>query len=682
VPNQTEAAVNKLAAAQTIQFDFFRRFLGLLSMLNALGGDRRFLSYEEICALYDKDEAWTEEPESLFSRVLANRVENPARHSSNRSMLDIEPEYSIPRDNFAALFGKTFRQTGLFDYRVTPRSTSAIALGAQLDRVLQRRVRFILDHPQIGSSSQAPHLREQDLPEETSLQAAVPESQEPLPQENLGGLVHAAVGDFQEAGLTFTPVLVARLVASLIAKRFVILTGLSGSGKTKLAQAFAAWLSPPWLDAPTAFEVGDIVKADRIQYRVTAADKISVEFAGEQDTLVALPLSLIREWVGQIEANGFTRDTTARTIRDAVSQKSAYSTQLSSFETHLKAAAFHLLDQATRQSPVKLYEIVSVGPDWTSREASFGYVDALNDGKFIRSTPIVDLILKAISTPDVPLFLILDEMNLSHVERYFADFLSAAESHENMFIHGGQADIDGVPASVPWPMNLFVIGTVNVDETTYSFSPKVLDRANTIEFRVGPQEIQNFLASGNPGPALAKIGGAGARFSTAFMQAVAAPRLATDDDSKIQVELNLLFEILHGQGEEFGFRTAKEITRFFGAYKALWPSDETMYAALDAQVFQKLLPKLNGTRRHLEGLLCSLASYCSQPRIWSVQGELENREDLRATAMRASKLTDASLHPLTPASSLTGGILPLSHLKIVRMLAKLDADGFASFAEA
>ena len=66
-------------------------------------------------------------------------------------------------------------------------------------------------------------------------------------------------------------------------------------------------------------------------------------------------------------------------------------------------------------------------------------------------------------------------MNLSHVERYFADFLSAIESYEEIPLYGNNESLN-------LPDNLFTIGTVNVDETTYMFSPKVLDRANTIEF--------------------------------------------------------------------------------------------------------------------------------------------------------------------------------------------------------
>src|SRR5699024_10918316 len=80
----------------------------------------------------------------------------------------------------------------------------------------------------------------------------------------------------------------------------------------------------------------------------------------------------------------------------------------------------------------------------------------------------------------------------SRVERYFADFLSAMESNEQIPLYSGK-ERNGVPNTLSLPSNLFIIGTVNVDETTSMFSPKVLDRANTIEFRVAKNEMSNFL---------------------------------------------------------------------------------------------------------------------------------------------------------------------------------------------
>ncbi len=132
--------------------------------------------------------------------------------------------------------------------------------------------------------------------------------------------------------------------------------------------------------------------------------------------------------------------------------------------------------------------------------------------------PALELIRHALEPANaaVPHFLILDEMNLSHVERYFADLLSAIESGEEIPLYEGnerRANGEVVPRRLRLPDNLFVIGTVNVDETTYMFSPKVLDRANVIEFRMEPDEMAAFCASPKA-PRLEELDGKGAAFGT------------------------------------------------------------------------------------------------------------------------------------------------------------------------
>lgn len=92
----------------------------------------------------------------------------------------------------------------------------------------------------------------------------------------------------------------------------------------------------------------------------------------------------------------------------------------------------------------------------------------------------------------MPYFIMLDEMNLAHVEYYFADFLSILESgrYENGFtrdsvkLHNEERveKEQGIPKEIKIPPNIYIIETVNIDETTYMFSPKVLDRAFAIEF--------------------------------------------------------------------------------------------------------------------------------------------------------------------------------------------------------
>ena len=128
-----------------------------------------------------------------------------------------------------------------------------------------------------------------------------------------------------------------------------------------------------------------------------------------------------------------------------------------------------------------------------ARKSIFGYEDALRTSASGAPVWFVpkrsSLFFCAANDPDHPYLLILDEMNLAHVERYFSDFLSGVESRRPVLPDlvfdqpSRQWVLRDVEAQrLPLPRNLFVVGTVNVDETTYMFSPKVLDRAFTFEF--------------------------------------------------------------------------------------------------------------------------------------------------------------------------------------------------------
>jgi len=315
-----------------------------------------------------------------------------------------------------------------------------------------------------------------------------------------------------QAGLRVSDGLLLRFAASLLAKRFLILTGLSGSGKTKLAHAFAAWIT----------------------------------------------------------------------------------------ETE---------DQ---------YRLVAVGADWTTNENVVGYQDALQTGIYRKpSNGALDVILRAKNNPAHPYFLILDEMNLSHVERYFADILSAVESGEEIALHSAAESLKTseddplpVPPKLRLPDNLFIVGTVNVDETTYMFSPKVLDRANVIEFRATAGDIAAFLDAPSKVD-MDALASKGAAFGPAFVaEAGAAAQLDGATAADLKARLTEIFDALAPIGAEFGFRTAHEITRFTHFHAKLSGGGWQFKDALDAQVLQKLMPKLHGSERRLGPVLKALEAFC------------------------------------------------------------------------
>ena len=260
--------------------------------------------------------------------------------------------------------------------------------------------------------------------------------------------------------------------------------------------------------------------------------------------------------------------------------------------------------------------VVSVGADWTNREPLLGFPNALQPDKYVKpESGVLDLLIEANreENADKPFFLILDEMNMSYVERYFADFLSAMESKEKISLWNSDTDsdkvIDGVPQRIELPKNLFIIGTINVDETTYMFSPKVLDRANVIEFKISSKEMGTFLQEMREidrDSIISKAAGMGADFV-----AKACKKDLAQDDEAVKM-LQKFFDELKNVNAEFGYRSATEIFRFICQAKANDDTERKMTdeEILDAAIVQKLLPKLHGSRKKLEPVLAQLWKLC------------------------------------------------------------------------
>lgn len=358
------------------------------------------------------------------------------------------------------------------------------------------------------------------------------------------------------ANLVFDDKLLARYVASLLTKPFVILTGLSGSGKTKLAQAFAQWICQ-----------------DENQYC-----------------------------------------------------------------------------------------ILPIGADWTNREPILGYPNALKQGDYVKpDNRVLDVICEANKNPDLPYFVILDEMNLSHVERYFADFLSAMESGEAITLFPEGVSQNGVPANLRLPQNLFIVGTVNIDETTYMFSPKVLDRANTIEFRVSKEEIKQFFAISQDLD-LNNLKAKGRDMAKNFVELSKNRQFANGETKLVAQTITSFFDHLKKAGAEFGFRTSSEIIRLINQLSIVEPT-LSLNEKLDVGIMQKLLPKLHGSRRKLCPILLTLGKLCVTDKINSIEKEVFDLEDYNYNDADKTKY-------------------PISLEKIVRMYRGAVDNGYTSYAEA
>lgn len=307
-----------------------------------------------------------------------------------------------------------------------------------------------------------------------------------------------------------------------------------------------------------------------------------------------------------------------------------------------------------------------------------GYPNGL-DGETYVSTPALDLILRAQARRDLPHFLILDEMNLSHVERYFADILSAIESGESITLHGDRerkANGRVVPQTISVPENVFIVGTVNIDESTYMFSPKVLDRANVIEFRMESNELKSFLADPRK-PELGKLNAQGRNFGKPFADSARSLTMLPEAWKELfEAETLLFFEAMNPHGAEFGYRVAHEAARFVHFFDLLTelPQDDGGFRkAFDCVIVQKFLPKLHGSRAKLGPLLKTLWYLC-------VSESSARGEDPLGMARQAARSTEKKAEPTVSVPD--SAPYPISAEKIARMWQLLNENGFASFAEA
>ena len=252
------------------------------------------------------------------------------------------------------------------------------------------------------------------------------------------------------------------------------------------------------------------------------------------------------------------------------------------------------------------YKIIPVGANWTENRHILGYFNIIKNKP--QYTPAYYLI-KHSQDNQYPHFLILDEMNLSHVERYFADFLSAIESNENIPMQGKN--------ELKIPSNLFIIGTVNLDETTYMFSPKVLDRANTIEFKTYPANnyMTNKFDDEAPQGNIKYLKDVLSDLEIREMSIQDLEKVFDNDEfwNELSNEIFKFQEILKEANFDFGFRVINEITCFMAvAYKyENKPENWTNWKRyFDAQIKQKMLPKIHGSQKLIGETLDKLLEAC------------------------------------------------------------------------
>lgn len=314
----------------------------------------------------------------------------------------------------------------------------------------------------------------------------------------------------------------------------------------------------------------------------------------------------------------------------------------------------------------KRFTLIPVKPDWSDGTELLGYRNI--ESKF---TPgiITSVAYEAMRHPDKPYFICLDEMNLARVEYYFSDILSLMETRklnndgeiitENLLkeVQFGNGDIEARDkyGDVYIPENLYIVGTVNMDETTFPFSKKVLDRANTIEFNKVNLKY-NFDVVLDRTEIEERV------YSNEFLKSnyLKISQCKDNKDIVIKVidELIKINDILEEYNQHFGFRVRDEIV-FYMIY-AVKNSIMDFDKAMDYCIIQKILPKINGSNSDVLEILVKIFNILNYSKI--------NVEDY---------LDESTLKEMAKKSKESN--YKLSSEKLLYMIRRFVKDGFTTF---
>lgn len=465
-----------------------------------------------------------------------------------------------------------------------------------------------------------------------------------------------------ERGFFFPHEVVSRYLVSLSTNPFVLFSGISGTGKTKLALlaaeyfAYAPGTRAFRMERPVDTETTFFVEIDRDTLRSGTLTPTRPQFdyfnvpTGSTDTFTVNITNILgaqgdMTFRANNQIYGGRKHLTVGvpvTVRRSFEETGVNVGDYLKFEIleefkRFKVSLFRPERQTVEELPPHRYAFISVRPEWDDHTALLGSFDETLET--YRRTPMLELLLRArreeleaerLKRSPAPYFVILDEMNIAKIEHYFSDFLSAFESRrydadgtirqETMNLHTADArmltwrDEQGVEYEIPQrlaiPTNVLITGTVNDDESTYRLSPKVLDRANTMEFSAVDFDAFLGLAEEDlaespfeiPAEVTKKLDlgvlDLPSQSESQRMRDALAPLLAVN-------------MVLAPMNMHFGYRVLNDAAAFVAnAHKLIGQTQEVTDAAIDIQILQKVLPKLFNITDDRNGILATLAYVC------------------------------------------------------------------------
>jgi hypothetical protein len=531
---------------------------------------------------------------------------------------------------------------------------------------------------------------------------------------------------YEDLGFNFDRGLLTSYCLSLRTKPFVILSGISGTGKTKIAQFFGApalaasqKTLPAAAPAASAAPTGNWVIMTVTDGISSGDGRANFKYRDLDALLSPAEIATIQPLIDQLRKSGaednicdpfeFTIDTPDGQSLKAMAYLQRASSPLlrvrfkskhgephydstSYFAKNYKHGTVLKLEkigdkrlrivsvddkiviakaqelEKEERKHVKNSCFISVRSDWTDATPLFGHYNFVDQRYHL--TPTLNFILTAHEHPDMPFFLILDEMNLAKVEHYFSDFLSCLESRhiengkltqEPIHIHSDSGWLstnneyfDLIGPTLALPANLFVTGTVNIDEFTYMFSSKVLDRANAIE--LNDVDIKAY-GSG------ATQAGASTFVLKDFPNLAQFELPQKTDFQNVPADAKAFLTAVHAILEKhhlhFGYRVINEVSRYI-LNAQIYCEDHIglVDQAIDRQLVQKVFPKFNGPQSKLDIPVRELLTLITT----GAQGA--------AMEWDAVEKLDASTTKY-----------PLAAAKLKRMSKALTLNGFANFIE-
>lgn len=317
--------------------------------------------------------------------------------------------------------------------------------------------------------------------------------------------------------------------------------------------------------------------------------------------------------------------------------------------------------------------LLPVRPDWTDSSEVLGYCDI--QGRF-RPAPVLNWARDAEKQPDQHHVCIMDEMNLARVEHYFAEVLSQIENrHEGN--HGGYVSGNLLSQSLlkedeAWsqqvlPANMAIVGTVNMDESTYGFSRKVLDRAFTIELseiNLGRWEREN-LDSFNMDPWPVEVWYQRGVKLSELESPTAKERETIEQVIHVLIDIN---NILQQAQMQLGYRSRDEVALFVLNAKEIESSFITKSGEdvdpLDLAILMKVLPRIMGGSSTIRQVLIDLLAWATQSE-FSSESNVEDYVIQWISEKRPSSLTEAKF--------------PRTAARLCLMWERLTNEGFTSF---